>query len=252
MIFNVGEIDLGLVNIQTLAYDITIIAKLDYIEKYELVNNYLALQIKKDVNEVQNGVDVLDGEPVQMIDFIKSKGGKSVFTLSYVFINLVTKKFYYSTTLKVFEEIMNKVFSLNRKHLNFNASYEELKKITTLRVIKTQTDDILKNDSVSINHDIKLELMDVMNSSEIAKQEEYILHYTGGVFNLMKLKNIVAKYQNDSNIKLSVKGIDKKGNLITVNQDILKKIEVDTLKDFGDIYKKNLAEILREIEEKVL
>lgn len=251
MIFNVGEVDLGLVDIKKFSYDNTSIEEIDYIEKYEVVRNYLALQIKKDVNEQKNGVDMLDGEPIQMIDFVKNNGGKSVFTLSYVFINLSTGVFFYSTTIKVLEEIMKKVFKMTRKHLNFNTTYDDLKKITTIRILKTQSDDIFKNELDSINHDMRKELFSAMDASEIPKQEEYILHYAGGIFNLSNLEKLLAKYQNTSNIKLSVKGIDAKGNLININESILKKIEVETMKDFDNTYKKSLSEILREIEGKM-
>lgn len=251
MIFNVGEIDLKLISIKKLPYENSSIEQIDYIEKYEAVKSYLALQIKKEVNEVQNGVDMLDGEPIQMIDFVKNNGGKSVFTLSYVFINLSNGTFFYSTTLKILEDIMKRIFNLGRKHLNFNTNYNELRKITTIRIVKTQSDDMLKNELATINHDMRQELFSTMDASEIPKQEEYILHYAGGVFQLSKLQNLVAKYQNDSNIKLSVKGIDAKGNLININEQILKKIEVDTLKDFDNTYKKSLSEILREIEGKL-
>ena len=249
MIFNVGNVDFGLIK-NNLTYIKENLSSLSFIDGHEVVRESIAFRIRKEVNESQNGVDILDGDPIQVDDFISKNGGKNIFSLSYVFVNIKTGKFYYSSTIKIFEEIMNKLFHIKRDNLNFNVNYDDMKKINTIRIVKSQHDDLLSNYETVINNEFKPELISMMSKSEVPKQEEYQLTYVGGVFHIDKLKKIVAKYENDSNIRLSIKGTDSKGNQIYINERVLKRIDVDTLKVFDEIYRKSLSEILREIEER--
>lgn len=222
----------------------------DIFDKVDETDNYFCFRLLRETNETRKGKYIQNDLSTK--EALIPDSDTIPFRFDFIFIEKFTGKIYFNSNISTLNNLLYKNFGITKENVDYNVDLNALDSISsiTFKEVKNKKNNLFssnQSDNFSYHRNVTKEI--IKND----QSEEFITHeykYTNGSFSRSSLKKYIEKYKYSDDIDFYIKGFDKNNNVISIRDNITKKINLnDYYKTYDGIKNAKFSEIISLLEE---